>query len=262
MTDFLGATIRIVAQIGFPEPQNLPAARANVGILGSVECNAPQYARFGRRSCAVVPVVAVKLDDQPGCGNNGIGRELAAEHDLTLVAHAETVEQRVSGALGARHATALLSCVHAQQHFSAFGIGVAASQGAVSDSVRARSGSRRRPTELVAAHLAYVGGLRLTLVRVVTIERAEPSVAFVDSAARNVERRPTVRTCSSFASAAVWTGRRPVAAGRTESLSGSHPARDRVTAPRARNRAHLIASQPLSHKPKPTGTVNPIEVMR
>ncbi|QDH48647.1 hypothetical protein SEA_TECHAGE_59 [Mycobacterium phage Techage] len=262
MTDSLGAPDRIVAQVGLPQPQHLPAARADIGVLGAVERDAAQNARLGRRTRSVVPVVAVELENQSCGGNNGVGRELAAEHDLTPVAHAEAVEKRVTGALGARRATGLLGGVHAQQQFSTLGICVAASQGTVGYSVRARLGARRRPAELVAAHLAYMHSFRSTLVRVVAVERTELPLALGYSAARNVERRPTMRTRPRFAGTTFCTRGGQIAVVRAEPLTGPHPARDRVAAPRARNRAHLIARQSFSHKCKSTATVNPIEVMR
>ena len=261
LTDTRRAPLGIGPQVRLPEANNLPTARPDVLVLGLVKGHPATDASFVACALPVVPVVAVKLDDETGRRDRRVGGELSAEGRLLQVLHAEAVEQCVAEPFGPRRATELLPSVHLEQHGAALGVGVATSERAVGDPVGAGRRAGRGPAEGAATYLARVLGLAFPLGRVVADERAVAPFALGHAAGRNVEGRPTPLAGSVLTSATLRARRRSVAGQRAVARSRRAPLGHLHSASVANERSHPVSRSTLSHNPHSTATVNPIGVM-
>ncbi len=97
MPDSLRTPDRIRSQAGLPPPRNLPAARPNVFVSGSVEDNPVHDARMPTRSGVVVPVETGELHDEP-CAAAQLAETFGVSAPLGLRSRAIAGEQAVLGA--------------------------------------------------------------------------------------------------------------------------------------------------------------------
>lgn len=218
--------LRAMVNVTLPEAQHTQAALPHVGILRLVECHAPPLASIiGIELVGVsVPVFAVKLDDQSGGGNEGVNGELAANHVLSDVLDAKTIQNGESGPLQFVGANLLLALIHAAQHGGTFGVKVATFQRAIRDVVAAlRTG--RRPAKRLAAYLAGVFRLVSTLPFVSTSHGTE-SRSLSKSAIGHVERRAALSAGDRLAAATLGVRCMAVALQRTVIAARWHPFRD------------------------------------
>src|SRR5690606_4325870 len=189
LTDTSRTPLGIVPQVRLPQPHNLPAARPDVTVLRTVQRHPAADASLPARALPVVPVVAVKLDDETGRRDHRVGGELATEDRLPQILHAEGVEQRVAHPFHLRRAPELLTGVHLEQHGSALGVGITTREGAVGDPVPTGRRAGRGPAEGAAAHLARVLGLSVPLGRIVAAEGAVAPLPFSHTGRWHVESR-------------------------------------------------------------------------
>src|SRR5690606_6795578 len=76
LTDTRRTPLRVGTQVRLPQPHNLPSARPDVTVLGAVKGDTTTDAGLVARALAVVPVVAVELDDETGRWDHRVGGEL------------------------------------------------------------------------------------------------------------------------------------------------------------------------------------------
>lgn len=259
--NLLRADLRVRPQVGFPKPQDIPAASANVGVLRSIERHPSKYAWLDRGSCPVVPVVTIELNNQLRPRYSSVRGEFVRKVRLSQIRHSKLIEDRVARRFGTGHAPKLLPLIHFQQHRDAGWVGVTALQRAVRN--RVCLGSRRGPVEVPAADLAHILRLVPTLMLVVTYQRAKPPLALSNSAGVNVEHRTALPACPLASCLALRTRRcRAVTGQRAVPATRPHPPRDGRSAPDTRNRSDLVSRRSFCHNRKSTATNNPIEVMR
>ena len=262
MTDTRRAHLGIVPQVRLPQPHNLPAARPGVAVLGSVKSNPATDASLAARALPVVPVVAVKLDDETGRRDRRVGGELATECRLPQVLHAEAVEQRIAQLFRSGRATELLSSIHFEQHGAALRVGVTASERTVGDPVGAGRRAGRGPAEGAATRLARVLRLAVALGRVVAVEGAVAPLPLHQSTRGHVEARTAPLAGPVLAGSSLRSRAGSVARERAVARARSASLRERHAAPLAGDRPNLVTLLTFCHTPQSTATVNPIGVMR
>lgn len=192
-----------------PQPKNRVAAGGHVSVLADVQLHAPSLSCVGlwEHRRVAVPVVAIKLDNQPDVWHECVDTEFPADHVLPLIVNAERVEHRIGGDLKAVRLHPPLLRVHLKQHGRPRRIGIAAWDRAIGW-VAPFPG--RRPSKANLANLASIGVFTPALPFVGTCYGAKTSIG---TANRSVER-----CCANFA--------RPGGPGLTN---------DSATGPRARD---------------------------
>lgn len=98
-SDPLAAGVAVAEKVRAPQPEYADAAVVQVDVLRVVEADAVGDARMCG-AVPAVPVVAVRLHDEPSAGNEGIDGEQAVDHVLAAVRDRERVEDGVQRALG------------------------------------------------------------------------------------------------------------------------------------------------------------------
>lgn len=152
--------VKMFFQITCPYSDDRIAASAHVGILRLVKLYALLLSavQFGILRWVSVPVVTIKLNDEPERWNEGINAKLFADQVLTLIRNIKTVQQGVSDRLDTIGIQALLFRNHRHEHRVPVGVGISTWLRAVGHVVFPRLGARGRPCEDRSAHLASMRG--------------------------------------------------------------------------------------------------------
>lgn len=247
MTKGGSAPLDVPSQVGLPQSDNFPPAGAHVLVLGPVERHPLTYSRLSARSGTVMPIVAVKLDDQASGRDYSVGDELAGECPLREVVDPHRIQQRVSGNLGAGYVNGLLHGAHREYPCIDIRVGISTGNGAVGDVVVSAGGPGRRPAERAAAHLARVRRLVAPLVRVVAIVRAELRIG--GAALGYVEVKSALGALERGPGSPLWPRGTSVAGKRAVLPPGWHPLSDDSAAGNARDGPDLVSLYTLCHKP-------------
>lgn len=238
------ASVRVCDQVRLPKVEDRPARRFRIRLLGAVQSYTLEHARFGAGPGPVVPVVAVKLDDETVLGERGVNGELPADYRLPVVLGADALNDFVAYALGLGGRCELLRGVHGEESLTERGVGVPARKSAVGRVVG--EDARRRPTECCAADSTGVRRLVSALVRVVARYRAEPGTRL---AARSVEGR--FAPFAGDLASGPTTGPRgcgAVAGQGAETLVGTQPCSDRLAATGADDSPDFVLARALCHR--------------
>lgn len=149
-------------QVAFPDPDNTITTGAHIRILRGVEAHTAALAcvRLWKLLRMPMPVIAIKLHDQPMLRQKGVNAELAANNVLWQIDQAQIVEQLIADSLNSCLVPALLGRVQFDQHSTAIGIGVAAVERTIQHLI---GFSRRRPAKHAPAHLTGVAVFITTL---------------------------------------------------------------------------------------------------
>ncbi len=206
-----------------------------------------------------MPVVAVPLDYQTVRGHERINTELPADDVLSLVQHADSVEDRVSSYLDFVWISRLLHGVHSNQHCPSRRVNIPAFQGTIRNVLRL---PRRRPSKRIAAHLAGVGVLVSALPFIRMAGRTEVGV-LTEPTGSDIDRPSTNGTGKRLPRLTARLRAGSVAIERTVFLSCPHMPRDNLVAIDAGDGSHLVSELSFHtvNYTRNTATRKPMEFM-
>lgn len=180
-------------KVRLPKTNDMITALRQIGILRFIQLHSPHLARvwFLETHRMPMPVVAVELHDNSKRLDKGVNTKLLSQETLRLIRYAQGIQNPVTGDFRLCSFSRLLQRIHRKQLQTPLGIGIAARERAIRDSVGFLS--RRRPAECFAAYHAKVVRLIASLPDICVLPRAKESLAFATF--RNVHR--TTALCTS-----------------------------------------------------------------
>lgn len=189
-----------LANVRLPKTQNVIAALGEVGILGSVDVDAPRLplVQFGELGRVAVPVVTVKLNDKVVRRNESIDAELVRNHKLAFKRDSSALKNAIPFLFQAVWLKSLLAQVHLTEQLRSLRVGVAALKGTI-DRI-ALIEYRGRDVKRLSAYLAdkfyFIAALPLCLV----FNATEKKPGSLQTRKREVELFSAQLTRDSFSS--------------------------------------------------------------
>lgn len=186
---------------GLPVSEYPPPRRRHVSVLRHVKVDSAEYAILRAGPGAVMPVIAVELNDHHHAGVGGIDSELSADRPVTFIRNPEAIKDHVPGHFEPRGPGDGRRTVGSHDSPSdPFWICITTRNRAVNR--RLLLGARLRSTEHNAARQANMAGLVPTLVNVVARQRTELPLPHRRTSRLDVEGRSTMGAFAMFARSA------------------------------------------------------------